>query len=86
VGLIPLFAVETWDTDLTDRLPGFARRTRWFIETNAEFREHITVRDKPGGGRRFLTSIVTTTQLPRILRYLLDENEFLSPHGVRARR
>jgi hypothetical protein len=84
VGLIPLFAVETWDTELTDRLPGFSRRTRWFIENNPEFREHIAVVDMPGGGRRFLTSIVTTTQLPRLLRFMLDEAEFLSPHGVRA--
>jgi len=42
------------------------------------------VMDKPGGGRRFLLSIVTTEQLPRILRFMLDEDEFLSPHGVRA--
>ena len=84
VGLIPLFAVETWDTDLTDRLPGFTRRARWFIETNPEFRKHVAVTDKPGGGRRLLASIVTTAQLPRILRFMLDEAEFLSPHGVRA--
>ena len=84
VGLIPLFAVETWDTDLTERLPGFARRVRWFIDNNPEFREHVAVMDKPGGGQRFLPSIVTTAQLPRLLRFMLDEDEFLSPHGVRA--
>ena len=84
VGLIPLFAVETWDTDVTDRLPGFTRRVRWFMENNPELREHVAITEKPGGGQRFLTSIVTTAQLPRLLRYMLDENEFLSPHGVRA--
>ncbi len=84
VGLIPLFAVETWDSDLSDHLEGFKRRARWFIENNPEFREHITQVDKPGGGRRFMLSIVTREQLPRVLRYMLDENEFLSPHGVRA--
>ena len=84
VGLIPLFAVESWDSDLTDHLEGFKRRARWFIENNPEFREHITQVDKPGGGRRFMLSIVTSEQLPRVLRYMLDENEFLSPHGVRA--
>jgi hypothetical protein len=84
VGLIPLFAVETWDSDQTERLAGFSRRTRWFIENNPDFREHLAVVDKPGGGRRFLMSIVTTAQLPRVLRYMLDEDEFLSPHGVRS--
>jgi hypothetical protein len=84
VGLIPLFAVETWDSDQTDHLEGFRRRARWFIENNPEFREHITQVDKPGGGRRFMLSIVTCQQLPRMLSYLLDENEFLSPHGVRS--
>src|SRR5262245_5508913 len=57
VGLIPLFAVETWDADLAARLPDYARRTRWFIDNNPEFREHIGVMHKPDGGRRFLTSI-----------------------------
>ena len=72
------------DTDLTDRLPNFTRRVRWFMENNPEFREHVAVTDKPDGGRRFLTSIVTTAQLPSVLRFMLDEDEFLSPHGVRA--
>ena len=84
VGLIPLFAVETWDTDQTEHLTGFRRRARWFIDNNPEFREHIAEVEKPGGGRRFMLSIVTCQQLPRVLRYMLDEEEFFSPHGVRA--
>jgi mannosylglycerate hydrolase MGH1-like protein len=84
VGLIPLFAVETWDSEGTEQLSGFRRRARWFIENNPEFREHLALVDKPGGGRRFMLSIVTCDQLPRVLRYLLDEDEFLSDHGIRA--
>jgi Mannosylglycerate hydrolase MGH1-like glycoside hydrolase domain/Glycosyl hydrolase family 63 C-terminal domain len=84
VGLIPLFAVETWDSDQSEHLTGFRRRARWFIENNPEFREHITQVEKPGGGRRFMLSIVTCEQLPRVLRYMLDEAEFLSEHGIRA--
>jgi hypothetical protein len=84
VGLIPLFAVETWDTDMTEHLSGFRRRARWFIDNNPEFREHIAEVDMPGGGRRFMLSIVTCEQLPRVLRFMLGEEEFLSPHGVRA--
>jgi hypothetical protein len=84
VGLIPLFAVETWDSEGTETLSGFRRRARWFIENNPEFREHIASVEKPGGGRRFMLSIVTCDQLPRVLRYMLDEDEFLSDHGIRA--
>jgi hypothetical protein len=40
--------------------------------------------EKPGGGIRRLLSITTRAQLPRVLRYMLDENEFLSPYGIRA--
>src|SRR5256884_6828972 len=39
---------------------------------------------KPGVGLRRLLSIVSREQLPRVLRYMLDEAEFLSPHGIRA--
>jgi len=84
VGLIPLFAVETFDTEQADRLPGFKRRAQWFIDNNPELREHIAFKDKPGGGRRVMLSIVTTEQLPKVLRLMLDEREFLSPHGVRS--
>ena len=84
VGLIPLFAVETWDTEMTERLPGFMRRAQWFIDNNPELREHIVFKDKPGGGQRVMLSIVTREQLPRVLRLMLDEEEFLSPHGVRS--
>jgi hypothetical protein len=84
VGLIPLFAVETWDTELADGLPGFNRRAQWFIDNNPDLREHIAFKDKPGGGRRVMLSIVSREQLPKVLRLMLDEEEFLSPHGVRS--
>jgi hypothetical protein len=84
VGLIPLLAVEVLNDDVIDSLPGFKRRMQWFIENRPELREHIGERSTPGGGGRRLLSIVTTAQLPRVLGYLLDEEEFLSPHGIRA--
>jgi hypothetical protein len=83
VGLIPLFAVETLEPDIVDRLPGFKRRMQWFIDHHPEFREHVAIAEEPGTGPRRLLSIVTREQLPRVLRYLLEE-EFLSPHGIRG--
>jgi Glycosyl hydrolase family 63 C-terminal domain len=84
VGLIPLFAVETLESDSVDRLPGFKRRMQWFIDNRPDFRDHVDIVEKPGGGVRRLLSIVTRKELPRVLRLMLDEAEFLSPYGIRA--
>jgi hypothetical protein len=84
VGLIPLFAVETLEPDIVDRLPGFQRRMQWFIDNRPEFREHVETIENVDGSLRRLLSIVTCDKLPRVLRYLLDEREFLSPYGIRA--
>jgi hypothetical protein len=83
VGLIPLFAVETLDPRIVDRLPGFKRRMQWFIENRPELGNHIEVQSSDNGPRRFL-SLVNRHRLKRVLRYMLDENEFLSAFGVRA--
>ncbi len=40
--------------------------------------------DEPGRGERRLLSIADADQLRRILRFMLDETEFLSSHGIRA--
>ena len=83
VGLIPLFAVETLDSELIDRLPRFKHRMQWFIENRPDFSLHIETQSHDGGVRRFL-SLVNRRRLPKVLRYMLDEQEFLSPYGVRA--
>jgi hypothetical protein len=83
VGLIPLFAVETLESETVDKLPGFKRRMQWFIEHRPELSNHIETETTDAGVRRFL-SLVNRSQLRRVLQYMLDENEFLSPHGVRA--
>ena len=81
VGLIPLFAAETLDDDVIDRLPGFKRRMQWFIDNHPALHGHVEI-DAPG--RRRLLSIVGRDQLVRVLNTMLDEEEFLSPHGIRA--
>jgi hypothetical protein len=84
VGLIPLFAVETLDSDIVDRLPGFKRRMQWFIENRPDFGNHVETQTTPDGTVRRFLSLVNRDRLRSVMRYLLDENEFLSPHGVRA--
>jgi len=83
VGLIPLFAVETLDPAAVDTLPGFKRRMQWFMENRPELGDHIESESTPEGTRRFL-SLVNRHRLKRVLRYMLDEAEFLSPYGIRA--
>ncbi len=57
---------------------------QWFIDNRPEFREHLKMQDMPGRGVRRLLSIVTRVELPRVLGFLLDEGEFLSPYGIRS--
>ncbi|HEX5549289.1 MAG TPA: glucosidase [Nitrospira sp.] len=83
VGLIPLFAVETLDSTLIDRLPRFKHRMQWFIENRPELSQHVETQSYDGGVRRFL-SLVNRHRLRSVMRYLLDETEFLSPYGIRA--
>jgi len=84
VGLIPLFAVETLEPEVLDRLPGFKRRLEWFIDNRPDLTENLASMRTEGRGERRLLSIADQGQLRRILKYMLDEHEFLSPYGVRA--
>ena len=83
VGLIPLFAVETLDPNVVEKLPGFKRRMQWFMENRPGLSEHIETQTTEDGPRRFL-SLVNRHRLKRVLGYMLDEKEFLSPFGIRA--
>jgi len=84
VGLIPLFAVETLEPHLLERLPEFKRRMQWFIENRRDLTHNVASMNVPGKGERLLMSIADPDQLRRVLRYMLDENEFLSPFGIRS--
>jgi hypothetical protein len=84
VGLIPLFAVETLEPEIIDRLPGFKRRMQWFMDNHPDVPEHIEMTQRSARGVRRLLSLVNRKQLKRVLSRMLDETEFLSPYGVRA--
>jgi hypothetical protein len=83
-GLVPLFAVETLEPRLIDQFPGFKRRMEWFIENRPDLTGHVASMVVPGKGERRLLSIVDADQLRTILRRMLDEDEFLSPFGIRS--
>lgn len=84
VGLIPLFAVEVLDEALLNKLPSFKARLEWFLEHRPDLAALVSHWDVPGRGRRRLLSMLRGHRMKCLLERMLDEQEFLSDHGVRA--
>jgi hypothetical protein len=87
VGLIPLLAVEVLEDELIQGLAGFKKRMDWFLEHRADLSQHISyacLLENGAGHYRRLLAIPSRPRLERVLRYLLDEKEFLSPFGIRS--
>jgi len=84
VGLIPLFAIETIEPQTLEHLGGFRNRLEWFIDNREVLRKNVACMRTHGVGERRLLSIVDKEKIVRILQKMLDENEFLSPYGIRA--
>ena len=84
VGLIPLYAVEVLEPEEVDALPGFKRRMQWFLDNVPNVPHHIEMTQTSAQGIRRQLSIVSRRKLISILRYMLDEQEFLAPHGIRS--
>ena len=84
VGLIPLFAVEVLEPEVLERLPGFHRRLRWFLNYRPDLADLVSRWEVPGVGERHLLSLLRDHRMKSLLRYMLDETEFLSDYGIRA--
>lgn len=84
VGLIPLFAVATLAEEKLDQLPAFKKRFHWFLDNRQDLSAHVaSLRIKNEKNQRIL-AILKQEQLQRVLETMLDENEFLSPYGIRS--
>ncbi|MBL8211549.1 MAG: glucosidase [Bryobacterales bacterium] len=84
VGLIPLFAVDTLEPAVIDQLPGFKKRMQWFLKNRQDLCANMASMTRYGVEARRLVSIVPWHRLERVLRTMLDEDEFLSPYGLRS--
>lgn len=86
VGIIPLFAVEVLEDESIDHLHGFRKRMEWFMANRQDLAKYISYMEHSGGegsGHRLL-AVPSRGRLQRVLNYVLNEEEFLSPYGVRS--
>lgn len=84
VGLVPLFATQTLEPEIYKKSPVFERRLEWFTNRHPILSSSFACVFHPGLGKRRQMSILTRSHLESILKYLLDENEFLSEYGIRS--
>jgi hypothetical protein len=85
VGLLPLCATTTLGSVTLARLPSLAARLRWFLTNKPEYADVIGARRLSEDGTQLrLLSMVNPDLLVRILTRMLDEEEFLSPYGLRT--
>lgn len=89
VGLMPLIAVVVLEEDVIKKLPGFRKRMQWFLENRKDLARHISYYETLSSERRdphahHLLAIPSRARLESVLRYMLDETEFLSAYGIRS--
>jgi hypothetical protein len=84
VGLLPLTAITVLPADLRERLPRFFDEAQWFLERHPYTAATVTVPLEVGAGGSRILSLVNPDKLRRILGHMLNENEFLSPYGIRS--
>jgi hypothetical protein len=84
VGLLPLCAATVFEGQLLAKFPEIAERLQWFLEARPELTANMHDPKKIGHAGRLLASILDETKLRRVLAKMLDENEFLSPYGLRS--
>ena len=84
VGLLPLIAVELLDEQRIASLPGFKKRLEWFLAHRSDLAVHVSYCRRGGAHGHRLLALPSRERLQRLLAYLLDEREFLSPFGIRS--
>ena len=84
VGLLPLCAATVFDGGLLQRFPELVERFQRFLEARPELIASIHNPNKVGYADRRLAAILDETRLRRVLATMLDEQEFLSPYGIRS--
>jgi hypothetical protein len=84
VGLLPFCAATVFEGGFLNKNPQLVDRLRRFLTSRPELKSFIHDPTKPGVSGRRLASILDENKLRRVLAKMLDENEFLSPYGIRS--
>ncbi|KAF8939263.1 hypothetical protein BGZ58_010266 [Dissophora ornata] len=85
VGVIPLFANLSLDPEYLEFFPGFTRRLNWLLDYREKHRpERVFKNEDTKENGSVLLALVDQTMLRAVLKRVLDENEFLSPFGIRS--
>ncbi|XP_041349289.1 uncharacterized protein YMR196W-like [Gigantopelta aegis] len=86
VGMIPMFLCFVISESELKQHPGFQKRMKLFLKHREELKSRISFMRQGEGSdeERMMLSICTADKLRRMLRYILDEEEFLSPYGIRS--
>jgi hypothetical protein len=85
VGLLPLLAVAHVPAGLTDALPDLTRRLRWLQTRRPDLLEGLlTHAGAPGEPANRILALLDTDRVARVLTRMFDEDEFLSPYGIRS--
>jgi len=83
-GLIPLFAVEVIDDAKWHELPELEAHVRWFLSQRPDLAALVSNWEDKSGDDKHLFSLLRGHRMKCLLRRMLDENEFLSPYGIRS--
>jgi len=84
VGLIPLFGIAILESAQLNDLPSFKQRMQWFIDNWEDIGKHMERAEEETADGHIMLALVNRHRLPRILKYMLDEAEFLSQYGLRG--
>ena len=84
VGLLPLCASTVFEADAATRYPKLTELIALFKKRHPEVIAQVAPEGFIGYKGRRLMSILSRKKLERVLSYMLDENEFLGPHGIRS--
>jgi hypothetical protein len=84
VGLLPLCAATPFEPELFEKYPRIMDRFHWFMDARPELCATFHDPREVGVGGRRLFSVMDESKLRRVLEIMLDENEFLSPYGIRS--
>ncbi len=84
VGLLPLCSVVVFEDEAFSHIPNFKEKALRFVDRQREICNNMHLPIEQGHGGRRMLAVCNESKLRRILKRVFDENEFLSPHGIRS--